>query len=395
MQRRIFAISLIWVIVSVAWFVLGGTVLLRTDGSRTSLYDAVGSSWGTTQQQRSPDLLADAPRPRSPKIPLPLVRTRADVGITLDERRKGLIWYSTYQVDFRATYLFHNDRDARHVTFRMPFPASQAIYDDYTIIVNGRALPVGNDGTAANVSFASAAHADVPVTVRYRSRGLDSWSYAFGEKVSSVDDFVLRMKTNFDKIDFPPDTVSPTTEQRTPAGWNIVWDYHHLISGFSVGLTMPQHMQPGPLAQRLAFWAPVSLLFFFVVLFVITTLRSIELHPMNYAFLAAAFFAFHLLFAYSVDHIDIVPAFVICSAVSVFLVISYLRLVVGLRFAAVEAASAQLIYLVLFSLALFNEGWSGLTITVGSIVTLFVLMQLTGRVRWSAIFAVDAPVPRP
>jgi hypothetical protein len=59
-----------------------------------------------------------------------------------------------------------------------------------------------------------------------------------------------------------------------------------------------------------------------------------------------------------------------------------LRLVVGWKFAAVESGLAQLIYLILFSYALFNEGWSGLTITIGAIITLFVTMQLTGRIRW-------------
>jgi hypothetical protein len=56
---------------------------------------------------------------------------------------------------------------------------------------------------------------------------------------------------------------------------------------------------------------------------------------------------------------------------------------VGWKVAAVESGIAQLIYLVLFSYALFNEGWSGLTITIGAILTLFVVMQLTGRIRWS------------
>ncbi|HZW53061.1 MAG TPA: hypothetical protein VFF00_03455, partial [Candidatus Elarobacter sp.] len=73
--------------------------------------------------------------------------------------------------------------------------------------------------------------------------------------------------------------------------------------------------------------------------------------------------------------------------VSMSLTISYLRLVVGLRFAAVEAAAAQFFYLILFSLALFDEGYSGLSITIGAIVTLFVTMQLTGRIRWSERFA--------
>jgi inner membrane protein involved in colicin E2 resistance len=155
-------------------------------------------------------------------------------------------------------------------------------------------------------------------------------------------------------------------------------------------MDMPRKLQPGPLAGRIAFFAPVSLLFFFAVMFIITTLRRIDLHPMNYAFLAAAFFAFHLLMSYLVDHISIHVAFIISSAVSIALVVSYLRLAVGPRFAFREAAAAQFIYLVLFSYAFFFEGFTGLAITIGSIVTLFVAMQLTGRIRWSEVFAADA-----
>jgi hypothetical protein len=73
--------------------------------------------------------------------------------------------------------------------------------------------------------------------------------------------------------------------------------------------------------------------------------------------------------------------------VSVFLVVSYLRLVTGLRFAAVEAGLAQVLYLVLFSYAFFFRGFTGLAITVAAILTLFVAMQTTGRIRWADRFA--------
>ena len=49
------------------------------------------------------------------------------------------------------------------------------------------------------------------------------------------------------------------------------------------------------------------------------------------------------------------------------------------------AGIAQLIYLVLFSFAHFFEGLTGLIVTVGSILTLFALMQLTGRLRWAEV----------
>ena len=111
--------------------------------------------------------------------------------------------------------------------------------------------------------------------------------------------------------------------------------------------------------------------------------------------MSAAFFAFHLLLAYLVDHISIHVAMAVSSIVSVVLVVSYLRLVVGMRFAALEAGTAQLIYLVLFSYAFFWRGFTGLSITAIAIITLFVVMQATGRIRWSERFAARARTPLP
>ena len=67
------------------------------------------------------------------------------------------------------------------------------------------------------------------------------------------------------------------------------------------------------------------------------------------------------------------------------LVVSYLRLVVSTRFALRETAAAQLLYLIVFSLAHLWEGYTGLTIAVLAICTLFVLMQMTGRIQWSEV----------
>src|SRR5882762_2171823 len=139
-------------------------------------------------------------------------------------------------------------------------------------------------------------------------------------------------------------------------------------------------------------FGPVSLFFFFFLVFILSALRGNDLQPMNYFFLACAFFAFHLLLAYLADHISIHLAFVISSIVSIALVVSYLRLVVDLRFAAVDAGLTQLVYLVLFSYAFFFEGFTGLAVTIGAILTLFVVMQMTGRVRWDE--KLGTPFPR-
>ena len=130
----------------------------------------------------------------------------------------------------------------------------------------------------------------------------------------------------------------------------------------------------------------MALFFFIVVLLVLGVVKGVNLHPMHFFFLSAAFFAFHLLFAYLADQVDIHAALVTSSIVSIALVTSYLRLVIGPRFAFLAAGTAQLVYLVLFSYAFFFKGLTGLAVTVGAIVTLFVLMQATARINWTEIF---------
>jgi hypothetical protein len=253
--------------------------------------------------------------------------------------------------------------------------------------VNGTPLALENQKTETYGKITVLPHQTAVLDVGYRSQGLDTWHYSFGDQVSQVRDFELQLTTDFKGFDFPENTLSPTQETQTAKGAELVWSYKNLVSGYTIGLALPQKLQPGPLAGRISAFAPVSLLFFFFVLFVLTTIRGIDLHPMNYFFLACAFFSFHLLMAYLVDHISIHLAFAISSVVSMILLVSYLRLVVGIRFAAVEAGLAQVIYLILFSYAFFFEGFTGLAITIGAILTLFITMQMTARVRWADKFA--------
>ena len=162
---------------------------------------------------------------------------------------------------------------------------------------------------------------------------------------------------------------------------------------------MPSVANPGPVASRMSFFAPVSLLFFFSVLVLMGMVWRISLHPMNYFFLAAGCFAFQLLFAYLVDLIPVALAFGISAAVSLALVCGYLLAVTGRRFAQLGAL-AQFAYMILFSYSFFFEGLTGLTITIGAIVTLALLMGATARVNWAEKFGaktafrgVPPPIP--
>lgn len=385
--KHLFGIFLVLVAAAAGWSILGGTLVVRTDESDAAQRGALGGLWGSELVQRAPAFeVAGGPGKAGPAEVTPSA-TRIGVDLALDLRRKGLLWYDTYGVAFSGTYRVTNPRPRGTLRMAFPLPSDGATYDDVAVVVDGRPVTTTSGTGALLAAIPTAPGRAAAVTIRYRTRGLGTWTYRFGKGVVTARGVALTMRTNFKAIDFPARSLAPTTERETSDGWQLGWTYRELVTGGGIGMVFPKPLQPGPLAARITFWAPLSLLFYVFVMLVITTLRRIELHPINYLFLAAAFFAFHLLFAYTVDRIRIEYAFVLCAAVSMALTISYLRLVVGLRFAAIEAAGAQFFYLILFSLALFDEGYSGLSITVGAIVTLFVTMQLTGRIRWSERFA--------
>ncbi|MGI8783191.1 MAG: hypothetical protein ACR2L2_06030 [Acidobacteriota bacterium] len=49
-------------------------------------------------------------------------------------------------------------------------------------------------------------------------------------------------------------------------------------------------------------------------------------------------------------------------------------------------ALAQFVYLVLFSYTFFFEQYTGLAVTILCTVTLFIVMQVTGRMNWETVF---------
>ena len=413
MTKRIIAIAFIFICTSICWGILGGTVFSRTYDSAETSSSRVASTWGTEQNQAPPIASFKTKFQRQEEVtenglkvkrikeeeyetPLTLEQSAVDVKLDLEHRQKGLLWYSTYKVDFSGLYTFRNPSDKEQtVDFRLQFPTTQAIYDNLVFTVDGISEAISNDNNAAIASVKIDGSKSTNIHVGYRSQGLNQWRYSFGTSaVSQVRGFTLHMTTNFKDIDFPDNTLSPTDKKETAQGWDLTWSYNSLLSGFQIAMVMPEKLQPGPLAGKISFFAPVSLFFFFFLMLIITTLRGIDLHPMNYFFLAAAFFSFHLLLAYLVDHMSIHASFAVAAAVSVFLVVSYLRLVVGIRFASREAALAQFIYLVMFSYAFFLKGFTGLAITIGSVLTLFVVMQVTGRIRWTEKFA-GKPAPEP
>ena len=408
MMKRIFILIFIYVCTSIAWFILGGVTTARTNDQDMKLRTAVGQLWGTTQRQAAPYVFYQTTKEKKvTKVignettmetrtevtdhPVAIEESTIEVSIDLDHRRKGLLWYSTYRVDFQGEYIIRNTTGARReMFFQYTFPTIEGVYDNFTLSVDGEKVEeLKPQSGVIYQNMAIDPDQERRVRVTYASQGMDEWWYVFGGGVSHIRDFNLTMTTDFSKIDFPDNSISPTEKQETNDGWVLTWEYDDLISGIQIGMAMPQKINPGPFVSRVTFFAPVSLFLFLFLMLIITTLSSVKVHPMNFFFICAAFFSFHLLLAYLADHVDIHLALIVSSVVSIFLVVSYMRLVTGAKFAFLETGLSQFVYLVLFSYTFFLTGYTGLAITILCIITLFIIMQLTGKIDWEQQFAKD------
>jgi hypothetical protein len=388
---RLIAIVFIFGCVTMAWAILATSVVVRTspEGLNATLYRQVEKLWGTEHLQKAP-VVTLVTQDRSTSN-VELESSEIDVDLKLEHRPKGLLWYATYAVDFDGTYTFLNPLDepvTATVTFE--FPATSPAWDNFEFRVQDvHATPKGNTGNRLTATVELPPNQEADIHISYKSRGMDKWTYSFADSITAVKNFRLTVNTDFSGYDFPEGTISPSEkhEHKSDKGWELVWDFTSLVSDFDVGVTMPTKINPGPMASRMSYFAPVSLLFFFTVLVVLGAVRDdTRLHPMHYFFLGASFFAFHLLFAYLVDHVMLEIAFIISAIVSLMLVIGYLWRVVGWRFALREAGISQFLFLILFSYAFFFEGYTGLVVTIGAILTLAALMQITAKVDWAEVF---------
>lgn len=411
MVKRLAAITFIFACTAVGWFILAGSVAFRTESSDARMRSAVSRLWGAEQTQMAPQIYEKIPYETTVKqedgtekivtqyhnAHHTLTGSDITADISLKHRKKGLLWYPTYTVDFSGRYLVQNpSSQPKTLHFEFSLPQAESLYDNFRLFVNDQSVPdVRVDGGTIRHALSVAPGQSVPVNVTYTSQGMENWYYDFGRNAVQVRDFSLTVNTDFADIDFPEEGISPTVKTRTDAGWKLRWNYTSLLTGVRIGLAMPQKLNPGPWVSMVTTAAPVSLFLFFFLLFIITVVTQTRIHPMNFFFIGTGFFSFHLLLAYLVDHISVHMAFAVASLVSLFLVISYMRLVVGLRKALLQVGLAQLVYLIFFSYTFFFKGYTGLAITILCIATLFIVMQATGRLDWTQAFKQDTPAPPP
>ena len=241
-MRRLIAIALVWLGCSLAWLILGSTLLVRSDDSSARMGDGVNALWGPAMRQLPPRATLAAPATAvggaaKPPSDVPLASSAIDVALDLEHRKKGLVWFPTYSVDFRARYAFVNpDPEPREVSFELPLESEHALYDGFAVSENDRPVAAEVTHGVARWTARLGPSEKKSYDVRYRSRGTSRWQYDLTAGTGSVRDFRLSLTTDFGEVSFLPGTLSPSKHQSTGAGWSGSWEFSSRVARTPSGL---------------------------------------------------------------------------------------------------------------------------------------------------------------
>jgi len=402
--KKIIAIVMIFIFTVVAWMILGASNLARTDKSFSSLKGQVANLYGSRLNIESPRCYTKTAKLREETVNNvtrtveyfeyqnhELIKSDIVINVYLDQRKKGNLWFPTFKARFEGKYTFLIEQeDHNDIYLFSTLGSANSIYNNLYLNINNKdidnILPLVNRQDMPVIPLDDNT---VQLIISYEATGMEDIHYLITtnrNNIAQINDFNLVISTDFELHDFPSDMMSPTHTTKKEKGYDLVWELNKTITGKNIGLIIPNKLNPGQIITRVSFFAPVSLLFFFTVLFMFSVILKVNLHPMHFFFLAATFFSFHLMFSYFSDQLDIYLSFFISAVISLILTVTYMRLISPKKLAFIYSPAIQFIYLIVFSFSFFFDGITGIIVTICSVITLFIIMQVTGKIDWDEEF---------
>jgi len=431
--KKLIAIAIIFLGFSIAWMILGGVNQGRTWEQTQQSLKRVQNAYGGPLQINPPLIYYEIIKQKKGQVNgfetvssytkkefIDPSRTNVDIDLKLERKKIGNLWFPVFIAAYQGEYEYNIESVPKEFRsqplFLLPgLHSSESVYRSIEMKINDIAVqPLSKLVANAPIELRSKmdSTSNVKVNFYYKTTGTDyilyvlagqheplqetvrkddnlRSKYASAGRLTRLDNFNVKLTADFKIYNFPDRTIPPTEREQFGEKNEFIWQFDKTVSGKNIGLIVPKEKNPGEIAARISFFAPISLLFFFVVMMIFGILDKRRLHPMHYFFLAATFLSFHLMFSYSADHISMYSAFGIASIVSCLLTFSYLVRFNEWKYATISM-SFQLLYLIVFSWSFFYKsatglGITGLIVTIVSVITLFILMQLTAKLDWKSV----------
>lgn len=348
-----------------------------------------------------------------------LQSTDADVTITADFVKKGLVYQPTFTTSFKSVYLLKNELNEESlIKFQFPFPgniSSQEI-SNAKLLVNGEEVTNAktqitlnptkspydydyyyNDNQYDGLSWEGKIPAgeNVNVEVRYETVGVSSFNYEGIENPKGSQDFKFKVTINGTRSYDVNDGLAVTDREFGDGAVSLFWDKPDLYSKPMVSITVGDKLNPSAQVSRVYLtMAPVYFVFIIITLYLAYRFgkRKLSLFDMLLVtILFTLYFPFvHYLSSFTIDptielfsNFSKVPnfsmplygAFLIAVITIGGLMYYLLGRIAGFRFSSKFVIPEMILALGFFPLVVTIPEYSMLLVIVGVIALMAIIIQ--------------------
>ena len=310
----------------------------------------------------------------------------ADVAVILDMdyRKKGLMYYTGYNTEFTGKYTLTNPEDENiYLSFIFPYPTRQGegVLQNVKLLVNGEEDTKDTEYQSNLILWTGllGPSETLEMMVNYDGRGLNQFQYGF-EPNQRINNFTMKIDVRGAKIlDYAEATMPPTEPiQETEQGKILAWKLDKTLTQLNISVILPDKLNVAQQLFVMTYRAPVFFALFFIMLLAIIRFAGEKLNFISVAITSVAYFFFYPMFAYLVIYIGVSLAFFISFASIGLLIFNYIRTLYGLKI-AVSIIAAYTFLLGITSLAALLPTYTGLILTIESVVLIGIIMQVLSR----------------
>lgn len=392
-----------WMVFCIAAVAIGLKIDSRHNESYSRSLESVNKIWGGYVTQEPPSLIyeADGFREYENKTTGKLVTqsTIVEKGLAFEEqnlnlklvkniRKKGLLTFPGYNLEFEALYVFSNkNSDAEKIEFRFSLPTQAGNITNIEVEINGK--PYKEDiNFADGIQWRGVLAKDEfkKLKIKYKAQGTKSFYYNLGVMQTEIKKFAAKLETDYTDFKIPDNSMSVTTETSDSKKSILEWNFQNLVTGQNIAIEVEAEGNYGKIASKLFFYSPLSLFLFLVSVVLFVTVKKIKFHPMNYLFLLASFFTFYLLGSYLISYMNVFLGILISLLVSTGIIYYYGKLLKRDEGLTGNFLYSAFIFQWFFSIAFFFPEHTGLLITVATIFTFIALIRFTADTDWEDKF---------
>lgn len=303
-------------------------------------------------------------------------------------REKGLLKYPGYTLAFKGRFVVDNNQnqtDFYYFDFQLPEKAGNIT--DIQVFEDGEVFQADNN-YADGIQWQGRLNGQQrkSFTIIYKAQGTKNFAYLLQEKKIEIKSLYLSMKTDYQEILLAEQAMVPTEKKSDKKIAQWIWQAQNIITGQNIAFNFQIAGNWGELVAKLFFLGPLSIFLFIGLLLIYTNGQASRLHPMHYFFYLTSFFIYYLLCSYLVSFLPVLFAVLIALMVSTSLLVYYTYAIGKHRLLIKIIIGGCLLFQWLFSIAFFFPAYTGLLITLASILAFAALMRASAQVDWQGKF---------